>query len=233
MKNYFIGYNKNTGIRHQPWLTAMTDEAQQYYDFRRQPELIRTSLEDFIPVAQYEAVQSFYGVLEWLNGVDSPFETNDCGLRPVTENNQPELTSKRLVISGRLMVFFRELDQNISPESAAAFNRTGSFLTHRPDFERSESTEWLVRRSLEEFDGLFPERHEACIGIELMPTLFKQATGSRPEEKLGYELNYRFWAWGDDESEVMRNLGTVVEALHLTFAQLSTELPPLRFAVRQ
>ena len=233
MKNYFIGYNKNTGIRHHPWLTAMKDETERYYDFRRQPELIRTVLEDYLPMAHYEAVRSFYSLLEWLNGEDSPFETNDCGLRPVTDNNQPELTAKRLVISGRLMVFFRELDRNVSPESAAAFNRTGSFLTHRPDFQSSDSTEWLVRRSLEEFDRLFPERQEACIGIELMPTLFEQATESRPEEKLGYELNYRFWAWGDDENEVMVNLSIVVEALHLTFAQLSTELPALCFAVYQ
>jgi hypothetical protein len=39
-------------------------------------------LEDFKPWARYSAIPRFYELLAWLNGDDSIFESNDCGLRP-------------------------------------------------------------------------------------------------------------------------------------------------------
>lgn len=67
----------DTGRTH-PWTFAEHNPSWRYVDFRREPEKIETSLEDFRPWAQFPATQRFYELIRWLNGPDSLFETNDC-----------------------------------------------------------------------------------------------------------------------------------------------------------
>ena len=56
------------------------------------PDQIPLVLPDFKPWSHYPAIQTFYALLTWLNGPDSIFESNDCGLRaPRRDNDTPEI----------------------------------------------------------------------------------------------------------------------------------------------
>lgn len=218
MKQYFIGFNKDNSVRHQPWLSSERDDNEKYYDFRKNPELIREVLEDFVPWSKYKSVQDFYDLIEWLNNPESPFETNDCAFsRSIEENNQRELAPKNLVAIGRLMVFFRNTELNISPESKTAFYRGLKSLNPQvPDFVVNPSLQWLSQFSLKEIQKQYPEA-PTCIGLEIYPVYFENAEGEN-DEKLGNELSFKFWMWGDTEEEVMENFGLVVQTLKHTFS---------------
>jgi len=68
--------------REHPWNTSVVNSSWRYQNFRENPELIAQVLEDFKPFAHYQAVHTFYDLVRWVNGDGSPFESNDCGLRP-------------------------------------------------------------------------------------------------------------------------------------------------------
>jgi hypothetical protein len=77
-------------------------------------------LEDFRLWSHHAAILRFYELLTWLNGNDSIFESNDCGLRPPKRDNEtPEIirhgfTSDPIVVHGRLAFIFRDLAWNAS-----------------------------------------------------------------------------------------------------------------------
>jgi hypothetical protein len=109
--------------RNHPWTVVIGDPEAQYWNFREHPELISTVLEDFTPWAHYPAILQFYTLLEWLNGPESAFETNDCGMIPsrIDEKTPPMVRqvfdADPLVIHGRISVLYRDLPFNTSKES--------------------------------------------------------------------------------------------------------------------
>jgi hypothetical protein len=222
MKQYFIGFEKEIGIRHQPWSTAEHDETEKYYDFRQHPELIREVLEDYKPWDIYKSVQDFYSLIEWLNSSESPFETNDCAFAGIKENKQRELAPKKFVAAGRLMVFFKDEQLNVSPDRKA-FYRPASMDIMKPDYEVSKPLNWLTQQSSEEINRQHPAAEWNCIGIEIYSVFYDNAKGTN-DEKLGYELSYKFWSWGDTDEEVMENFGLVVDTLKQTFRNTSGKL---------
>ena len=103
------------GPRSHPWIDGKSDPTHRYYDFRARPELIRSSLEDMQDWNSYPAAETFYRLLEWINGSESVFESNDCAFSGATANTSTQF-SKRLQCSGRLMILYRDLALNRSPE---------------------------------------------------------------------------------------------------------------------
>jgi hypothetical protein len=77
-------------IRTQPWKDSIHDVRGRYYNFREHPKMIRQVLEDFKSHEEYESIQNFYGMLEWINGPDSNFESSDCRLTGPAANMQKE-----------------------------------------------------------------------------------------------------------------------------------------------
>jgi hypothetical protein len=71
-------------LRSHPWIDGESDPAHRYYDFRTSPERIRSSLEDMQEWSAYPATETFYRLLEWLNGSESVFESNDCAFSGAT-----------------------------------------------------------------------------------------------------------------------------------------------------
>ncbi|MEK7299977.1 MAG: hypothetical protein AAB072_02660, partial [Nitrospirota bacterium] len=57
--------------RTHPWTDGESNPAHKYYDFRARPEIIRSSIEDLQEWGAYSATESFYRVLEWVNGPKS------------------------------------------------------------------------------------------------------------------------------------------------------------------
>src|SRR4051812_14897353 len=119
MKTCAYGGEAFPELRSHPWLGSETDPAAHYYDFTIYPQLIRSSLEDFLPWVRYGAIDTFYALLERLNHARSVLATNDCEFTGPHDNDQPEIP-KAFGCSGRLMLLFRALEQNTMPAPLSA-----------------------------------------------------------------------------------------------------------------
>ena len=166
--------------RTHPWRDAEYDESARYYDFIKHPELIRTSLEDVLPFGDEPCAVHFYELIEWLNGPDSVFETNDCAMRAV-EDSPEEQFPQVLRMKARLHLFIRD---------------------HRHNLEQSNA-DWLTlafRKLLFEIDQNW---REGCISITQQPVGFE--TFSDGEISDGLLQDIGFWAFGDTEEETQTN----------------------------
>jgi hypothetical protein len=175
--------------RSHPWTDATASPDYRYYDLKVEPSRIRTSLEDFVPWAHYPAIDEVYALLAWLNGPTSTLETNDCAFTGPHANEVPAF-SKTLQCSGRVMVLYRALAQNLS----------------RP---RVESLKDALHHALGSLDPEFPW---GMIGTTLVPVRYVTLPGP-DDQQLGAQLMISFWAWGSSEGELMTNLGRVVKNL--------------------
>jgi hypothetical protein len=187
--------------REHPWTGAESGPEAHYHNFIERPDLIPEVLEDFKPFADQDAIQTFYALLRSLNGPSSPFETNDCGLRPPRlDYEAPDLIaplyqSAPAMLHGRLTVLFRKLDNNTIPANI----------------------NWLkqsIHDALRDQVPPFP----AVIFIGTWPHWFKVI------DKPGNVLSLRFWAWGEDEAQAFLNLGGVYQTLAGLFEWLAGAL---------
>ncbi len=188
-------------LRSHPWLGSTTDLAAHYYDLTACPQLIRSALEDFVPWSRYGAIETFYALLQRLNHTQSPFETSDCEFTGPHHNDQPEIP-KALVCSGRLMLLFRELEQNTVEASLAS-------LKH------------AIHSNLAELDEAFLW---GMVGTTLVPTRYSKLPESDGQQ-LGNQLMISFWAWGDSEASTMLNLDRLFKNLGRALRNLSVGTP--------
>jgi hypothetical protein len=168
--------------RSHPWSGSLADRAHRYHDLRAEPGLIRTALEDLRAWEHYPATETFYRLLEWLNGSESTLETNDCAFNGPTANETAGF-DKALQCSGRLMLLFRDLPLNRDASKVHAFTNT------------------LARALSLEDEGF----HWGVVGATIVRVRFTALPGS-VEEQLGSQLMLSFWVWGDDEAETMAHL---------------------------
>lgn len=189
MRTYEYAGDPFVEPRSHPWLAAAGDSKSQYYDLTATPARIRSSLEDFVPWRRFAAVESFYALLERLNHAKSTLESNDCAFTGPHENE--DLTvSKALQCCGRVMVLFRDLEQNTDERRIKRLN-----------------DELLVE--LTQHDSAF---RFGAVGTTQIPVRYLRLPES-PAGRLGSQLMISFWAWGDDEADTMQNLARVVKNL--------------------
>lgn len=174
----------------------MSSPAHRYHDFKARPQLVRTSLEDFVPWSGTGAVETFYRLVEWINAPDGALESNDCEFTGPHEDRSAH-SAKSQECSGRLMILFRDLPLNLS----------------RP---RVEELERAVHLRLAEVD---PEFEFGIVGTTIVRTRYVSLPRAA-EACLGYQLMLSFWAWGDTEAETMAhldrlfgNLGTALKGI--------------------
>lgn len=182
MKSYDHSDPRPGPARAHPWSGSSSDPASRYFDFKKNPALIRTSLEDLRPWEAWPAVETFYRLLEWLNGGGSILESNDCAFTGPAANETPQF-AKRLEATGRLMILWRDLPLNRSRR-------------------RMEKLRAAIHQQLNQTD---PDFEWGAVGI----TLFRAKYLELPppaQRQLGYQLMLSFWSWGDSEEEVMTNL---------------------------
>lgn len=173
--------------RSHPWSTSTGDLSHRYYDFKARPELIPVVLEDFRLWDAHGAVRSFYELVAWINGSRSPFESNDCAFTG-PEDNVDGGFRKRLQCSGRLGVFFRDLNLNTSERVIGG---------------------WIERIHIG-LQALDPGFAWGAVGTTRLRVNYRDLPEGRAE---GWQLLLSFWAWGDDEPEVFANLARVIAAL--------------------
>ena len=186
--------------RTHPWTDGASNPAYKYYDFRARPELIRSSIEDLHEWGAYPATETFYRLLEWLNGPESALESNDCAFSGASVNTNLEC-SKHLQCSGRLMILYRDLSLNTSPEQI----------------------HWLTNGVAHAMRAIDPAFEWGAIGATITSVRFTTLPGP-PEQQRGQQLMLSFWAWGDDEPEVMTNLNRTFRNLTVALQQVSDEI---------
>lgn len=186
--------------RSHPWIDAESDPACRYYDFKTRPELIRSSLEDLQQWTSYSAIETFYRLLEWLNGSESIFESNDSAFSGATATTGTP-SSTPLQCSGRLMILYRDLAVNTSPEQL-----------HR----LTDAT----AQALSETDPLF---EWGAVGATIMSARFTALPGP-PERQCGQQLMLSFWAWGETEAETMRHLDRIFHNLTGALQRVTAEI---------
>ena len=200
MKTYDHSDPRPGPARAHPWRGARGDPSSRYFDFKKKPALIRTSLEDLRPWAAWPAIDTFYCLLEWLNGADSILESNDCAFTGPCPNETPRFT-KKLEATGRLMILWRDLPLNLS----------------------KRRTEWLkgaIHRYLHCADAEF---EWGAVGITLFRARYLELP--QPEERrLGYQLMLSFWSWGDSEEEVMTNLDRTFQNIWVSLREVVREV---------
>lgn len=200
MKTYTHTTTETLIPRSHPWTQALADPSHRYYDLKAEPAKIRTALEDLLNLGTNPATETFYGLLEWLNGPQSALESNDCGARPLRPNKNPTFP-KNIECTARLMILFRDLEHNLSVEN----------------------TSWLegaMQHYLLQIDTDFAW---GVVGTTLVPATF--VTLPLPESmRVGKQLLLSFWAWGDDETEVWANLARVFSNTETALKEVSREV---------
>ena len=188
----FTGYEHDQPPgRQHPWTVVVANPTDQYVDFKTHPDQIPLALPDFIPWAHYPAIQTFYGLLAWLNGPESVFESNDCGLRPPrVDPNTPEMVrpvfaADPIVVHCRLTILYRDLARNTSAETVDALKRA----IH--DGLRDQVPNMPAAVTLGDWEHDFME------------------IGQR-----GRAITLLIWAWGEDEAAAMAQLDYTVSAIH-------------------
>jgi hypothetical protein len=134
--------------------------------------------------------------IEWANGPDSVFETNDFGCRPIHENMSPEICPKQLQASFRITVLFRDLTLNTDEALTRAFSN-------------------CVLKELQAVDQTFREAVWSC------NTWLHEFTdlSSAGLKATGVCFSFIGWAFGDTPAEAygnadraLRNLQRALEA---------------------
>lgn len=226
MNAYISDYNLVNGfVRTHPWADGKDFKADKYYDFKANPELIPQVLNSFkgwSEWSEWEGVQLFYKLLEWINGPDSLFESNGCGFRGPSPNQQKARWPGELISDGGLVFLFRDLELNLSEESAAWAKRFMSVGGTRPPLAAGKNVGWLLSRSQEYLQQLNPKFVCGSVSIVLFPTIFLELPLDH-KDKLGHELCFQWWAWGDTERETMAHFKEVVATMFECLKRVSAE----------
>ena len=189
------------GGRYHPWTAAEYNLEAKYYDLKKQPELIETALEDFVPYAAWPAVQTFYKLLRWMNGPESYLESNDCTFTGPRENLIDKQFKKALRCYGRLMVLNRVLQYN----TFTAFS------------------DWLARCYEFHLRRVDPTFDCGAVALSKVSAGFVELPGGA-EKNRGKQLVLNFWAYGDDEAETMKNLDRLFTNLFEASRKVSIEI---------
>lgn len=223
MMNYFGEIKDQGTIRSHPWSEALDNPDWKYYDFRKNPDLVRTSLSDFQPWEYHKSVQDFYELLEWINSEDSKFESNDSRFRGPSPNQQRKLANKNLLFHGGMMVLFRDLQLNISNDSRSWYLQNVGKATDTGLYQPNKNMQWFGSRSIQLFEKTNPGFNLACLAVHLFPCFFETARGETADQ-FGFQPAFEWWAWGDDENEALDSFGVVVNTLSQTLKIMSSEV---------
>ncbi|EMU8144910.1 hypothetical protein AAAM04_001465 [Salmonella enterica] len=159
------------GNRKQPWDKTITHQYRQgkYYDFRKHPELIETSLEDFVDYSDNQAIQTFYSILKWINSDTSALESTDCLFSGTPATNGFAVIYHSTHSSNcRLEFFIREIEHNNNEHAIGwILNKLSIFLqVENPDFRKGTFgivplvTEYLTA------GGIYLHGYRICIYID-------------------------------------------------------------------
>lgn len=195
--------------RMHPYISTRSGEAG-FVDFKRAPERIAHVLEDFVALSHEPAIQTFYGLIAWLNGPVSRLESCDCALRG-PEAHRWDHSSRPLCIHGRLMLMYRNPLANCDERINLLYDTLGNELSA--------------------IDSQFT-RDQATVGFALSSVLYKDLCRGCADENgfilvadddpgLGSHVLLQFQAFGNDNEEAFRHLDRVFQNIELACRRTS------------
>jgi len=187
-------------IRSHPWTVNQHNTNERYYDFKTHPHLVSDVLEDFTPWSNWAAIQEFFKLVVWVNSPDSELESNDCAFGGICANTNGNF-AKSLQCHGRIMLLYRYLELNSSPENI----------------------NWLEDALSYYLNQLQPDLEFGAIGSSQLPVHYLDLITDGNEAN-GNQIILSFWCWGDSEAEVMANLHLLIQALWQALQYVSTEI---------
>ena len=188
-------------LRSHPWTNMVDDKNSVYMDFKKQPKLIRTHLEDLIPLKKWSFVEEFYRLIEWINSPNSLLESNDCVFNPIEENTDQQYAYAKKC-SGRLMILFRDISENCQPKS----------------------TDWLLDNLLTLISTIKPGFKAGAIGLSQSPTCYL-ALGDKPDTGgMGVQITLTFLAYGKNERRCYENMHEVLSIAHSALARINKKI---------
>lgn len=166
----------NSALRSHPWTAMVSDNSSVYIDFKKQPNLIRSCLEDLVPLKKWDFVEQFYCLIEWLNGQNSLLESNDCAFN-VVEDNPDQQYAYAKKCSARLMILFRDIPENC----------------------QIKSINWLMNNILTSVSSMKPRFKSGAICLSQSPTCYLALGDKADSGGMGYQVTLSFLAYGKNE----------------------------------
>ena len=191
---YMIAYraeefDSNTPRAH-PWTGTTENKNLKYINFIEYPEKIRTSLEDWVTHSHEDFAEEFYQLLEWINGDESVFESNDCAYTSPHKNTDHQFKFKKRC-QGRLMILFRE---------------------HRVNCN-DKAINWIFNRTMEELLDHDRDFRAAAIGFSFQDSVYMSLSPEDKKGGLGWQVNFTFFAYGSSDAIVNRNMLRAIKNL--------------------
>ena len=178
---------EHTEGRSHPWTTMTTDESSIYMDFKKNPKLIRSSLEDFQPFNKWPFVDTFYSLVEWLNSSSSLLESNDCTFNAAEENPDKQYPYAQKC-SARLMILFRDIEENC----------------------QQRSIDWLIQNILESVAGTKLGFRAGAICLSPSTTCYLALGDKVDTGGMGQQVILTFFAYGKNEQRCYENIQQVI-----------------------
>lgn len=203
-----ISYHHTAGEeqppRPHPWSTALTDSSQAYVDFKTNPTLIRTALEDWVLYKSEPFAESFFQLLEWLNGSDSHLESNDCAFRAAHPNTTDKQFKFPERCDGRLMILYRDLYLNT----------------------QTATVDWLFNETFSALEGVDQEFTAGAVGLSFLKAVYLALGDGKKKGALGFQIGFSFFAYGADRAashanidRLLRNVRAALEIVNARIAK--------------
>jgi hypothetical protein len=190
---------ENAEPRAHPWSSAVLDDSQVYVDFKANPKLIRTSLEDFNPFKGEPFVERFFSLLEWLNGPSSLLESNDSAFRGLVENTTDKQFPYSRKCQGRLMILYRDIAENCQPKSI----------------------EWLMKSMGASVEAINPSFRAGAIGLSRVGAVYKVLGDRSGTGAKGEQVMLSFFAYGKNDRRSFESMEKVLECAHLALEKIN------------
>ena len=191
----------NDALRSHPWTSMVDDDTSIYMDFKKQPKLIRSALEDLVPFKKWGFVEQFYSLIEWLNGENSLLESNDCVFNGA-ENNPDQQYPYAKKCSGRLMILFRDIPENC----------------------QQRSIDWLMDNILTLVSAMKPGFKAGAIALSQSPTCYL-ALGDKPDTGgMGLQVTLTFFAYGKNERRCYENMQEVLSVAQSSLQRVNKKI---------
>jgi hypothetical protein len=174
-------------LRSHPWTSMKNAQSSIYMDFKKNPRLIRNSLEDFLPLKKWAFVESFYSLVEWINSDQSLLESNDCNFN-VAEENPDKQYSYAKKCSARLMILFREIPENC----------------------QQRSIDWLIQEILHSVASTKLGFRAGAVCLSQNETCYL-ALGDKPDTGgMGQQVVLTFFAYGKNDHRCYESMEQVI-----------------------
>jgi hypothetical protein len=177
--------------RPHPWQGSLHDPNAKFVDFLKRPDLVRSSLEDFIPYASQPAIDRFFSLVEWMNGPDTVWETTESYLWPAAAPHSNRFFANYPIICSVRLVFF-----------------------NRNHLWQCRQAEWTFGQLLNGLQRREPVHPNACVGVFTVPTLFLSLSNDGGKSALECKaIGVRCYGFGTSESQAFDGVGLGVDAV--------------------